>query len=64
MQMIISGAGIPCIADVGDRLALGHDPTLAQTVCITIQMSVVVNKLLIVTELVDGHPAGFALKQS
>jgi hypothetical protein len=63
MQVIISGSGVPGVADVSDRLALVHKAAFVQTVGIAIQMTVVVNELLVTTHLVDCRTTGLALKQ-
>src|ERR1041385_5866568 len=64
MEMIIAGAGVPSIANVPDRLALRYRASFLQTVGIAIQMGVVVDKLFVAAQLVDGVAAVLTLKQS
>ena len=61
--MIVSRAGVSTIANVRDRFALFREMAFGQTVRISIEVCVVVDKLTISAELINGCAAAFALKE-
>ncbi len=61
--MKVSGAGISTIANVRDRFALLREMAFGQTVRISIQVCVVIDKLTISAQLINGRATAFALKE-
>ena len=62
--MIVSGAGVTRIADIGDNFSLMHKLALTEAIGITLEVSVVIHEFLVRVELIDGGPAAFALEES
>src|SRR6266851_2669456 len=63
MQMIVSGARVSRVADVGDDLALAHKFSRRQAVGVALQMGVVENQFFVSAVLVDGCAAALTLKK-
>ena len=61
--MVITGACIPGVADVGDHLSLMHDVSFSQALGVVREVRVVEDQFLIGAELIDGRAAAFALKE-
>ena len=63
MEVIVSRPGIPCIPYIGDNFSLLYRLAGYQTISIALQMGVIEYEFPINTELIDGRPASFALKE-
>lgn len=63
MQVVIPCSGVSRIAYVRNGLALFREVTFSQTFGISIEMRVVVDKLVVSAQLIDRGSASFALKQ-
>jgi len=61
--MKVSRAGISTIANVRDRFALFREMAFGQTVRISIEVCVVIDKLTIRAQLINGCATAFALKE-
>src|SRR5260370_636505 len=61
--MVVSRNGVSTIANVRDRFALFREMAFRQTVRISIEVRVVVNKLTIIAQLINGCAAAVALKE-
>ena len=53
MQMIIAGACVAGVADISDDIALSHEIAHAQAVGVVVEMRVIKDQLLIVTQLIN-----------
>src|SRR5437773_3984727 len=63
MQMVVSRAGIPTIADVGDCFTLFGEMTFGQAFRISIEVCVVVDELTISAHLINRGATAFARKE-
>jgi len=64
MQVVIAGASIPRITNVGNCLTLARELPWGKALRIALKMSVVKDQLLVSAELVDGCAASLALEES
>ena len=61
--MVVTGACIAGVSDVGDYLSLAHDVTFSQTIGVAREVCVVEDQFFVGAELIDGRTAAFALKE-
>ena len=64
MQVVIAGASIPCVTNVGNCLTLARKLPWGKVIRVALKMSVVKDQLLVSAELVDGCAATLALEES
>lgn len=61
--MIVTGAGISGVTDVGDYLSLPHDVSFSEAIGVVREVGVVKDQFLVGAELINGCAAAFALKE-
>jgi len=61
--MVVTGACISGVADIGDYLSLMHDVSFSEAIGVVREVCVVEDQFLIGAELIDGRAAAFALKK-
>src|SRR6185503_9348866 len=61
--MIISGAGIAGVADVGDHLALLYGIAFSETVGVAREVCVIENEIPVCVELINRRAAALAVKE-
>lgn len=63
VQMVIAGSGISGIANIRNHLPLMNKASLAELVCVPLQVSVIEHELSVTVELIDCGAAALALKK-
>ena len=61
--MVVTGARVSGVADVGDDLALFHEIAFGQTICVAREMSVIKDQILVCVELIDRCATFLALEE-
>ncbi len=61
--MVITGAGVSGVSDVGNHVSLSHCVAFGQTICVMREVGVIKNEFLIGAELIDRSAAAFALEE-
>lgn len=61
--MVVACAGISSVSNVSDGLALTHDFSLRDSVCITVEVSVVVDGFIVRVELINSNAATITVEE-
>src|SRR5215213_2583151 len=61
--MIVAGACIAGVADVGDHLALLHNVAFGEVLGVAREVGVVEDEVMVCTELIDGRAAAVAVEE-
>ena len=61
--MIVTGACVSGIADVGNYLSLMHDVAFSEAIGVVREVGIVKDQFLVGAELIDRRAAAFALKE-